>query len=100
MNVLPLITHKSKCLRKTPFATFKKLKFCLVIAPSLQMEVQLFEFEQYKITGLLFFEEALSGYTFHKLLQCTLIRYNSVRAGKIIASKSTNLCTIANFYTC
>lgn len=100
MNVLPLIIHRSKCLRKTPFATFKKLKFCLVIAPSLQMEIQLFGFEQYKITGLYFFKEALSGYIFYKLLQCTLIRYNSVHAGNIIASKSTKLCTIASFYMC
>lgn len=64
------------------------------------MEIQLFGFEQYKITGLYFFKEALSGYIFYKLLQCTLIRYNSVHAGKIIASKSTKLCTIASFYMC
>lgn len=71
-----MFKKKTYCDRNMVISQFK---FCLVIVPSLQMKIQLF--------GLSFFKDVLYDYLFHKLSQCTLIRYNRAYPGKSIVLK-------------
>lgn len=71
-----MFKKKNNCDNNMVISQFK---FCLIIVPSLRKKIQLF--------GLSFFKDVLYDYLFHKLSQCTLIRYNWAHPGKSIVLK-------------